>query len=295
MQHGGGDDLDDDFVPDDLVALSDGGEELDSASLESWTGVELDDQDGGEPSDQTQLKKRKRREKEKDKKAKKRKLAESNVVITPASVASQPPEALSEYLAQTHVKACPKLSSIELDELRIPAEWIADTSAWSTAPRTLDILPEFIGKVLPSLKTRLGQRPKNPGAPTLLFITGAALRVVDVVRILKAMKGSNPKAGDIAKLFAKHVKIEEQVHYLKRTKVGAAAGTPGRIGKLINDTDALSLSALSHIILDTSYVDKKNRSMFEIPETRQEVFQLVLDTKPIRDALASGKTSLVLF
>jgi protein CMS1 len=146
------------------------------------------------------------------------------------------------------------LSPIELDDWRIPPECIADTTSWS-GPRSLELLPEFIAKsryhthftfrtdpdihsALPLLKTRLGQRPKNFGAPTLIFVAAAALRVADATRILKRMKdeSGSTKAGDIAKLFAKHFKLEEHSRYLKKTRVGAAVGTPGRIGKLMTET-----------------------------------------------------------
>jgi protein CMS1 len=74
------------------------------------------------------------------------------------------------------------------------------------------------------------------GAPTLIFVTGAALRVADVTRVLKDKKLRSEKGGEVAKLFAKHFKLDDHVTYLKRTKVGAAVGTPGRIGKLLCET-----------------------------------------------------------
>jgi protein CMS1 len=67
----------------------------------------------------------------------------------------------------------------------------------------------------------------------LLFLTGAALRVADVTRVLKDKRLRGDKGGEVAKLFAKHFKLNEHAAYLKRTKIGAAAGTPGRIGKLL--------------------------------------------------------------
>lgn len=91
---------------------------------------------------------------------------------------------------------------------------------------------------LPSLHTRLSQKSKVAGSPTLLFIAGAALRVADVVRVLKRhrQKLCGEKGGTVAKLFAKHIKLEEHVSFLKRTKIGSAVGTPGRIGKLLCET-----------------------------------------------------------
>ena len=93
-------------------------------------------------------------------------------------------------------------------------------------------------KVVPTLRTRLSQRPKYNGSPTLIFLAGAALRVADVTRILKDKRLRGEKGGEIAKLFARHFKLEEHVAYLRRTKIAAAVGTPGRIGKLLCETGA---------------------------------------------------------
>lgn len=94
----------------------------------------------------------------------------------------------------------------------------------------------FWPKAVPLLHTRLLQRTKSSGAPTLLFLTGAALRVADVTRVLKNKTLQGEKGAGVAKLFAKHVKLEEHVELLKKTKIGTAVGTPGRVGKLLCDT-----------------------------------------------------------
>jgi protein CMS1 len=176
----------------------------------------------------------------------------------------------------------------------------------------LDTISPFLITVLPTLRVRLAQKPKFNGAPTLIFIAGAALRVADVTRVLKDKKLRGEKGGEIAKLFAKHFKLEDHVAYLKRTKVGAAIGTPGRIGKLLCETgeyryrldswsriefftDALSLSALSHIILDVTFRDSKKRSLLDIPETREEVFKTVLGCPRVLEAIRTGKVKVVLF
>lgn len=88
---------------------------------------------------------------------------------------------------------------------------------------------------LPNLHTRLAQKSKSNGAPTLLYIASAALRVADVTRILKDKKLRGEKGGDVAKLFAKHFKLAQHITYLKRTKIGSAVGTPGRLGKLLDE------------------------------------------------------------
>jgi len=156
-------------------------------------------------------------------------------------------------------------------------------------------LVEFIIKVLPTLHTRLSQKSKANGSPTLLFVTSAALRVADVSRVLKDKKLRGEKGGEVAKLFARHFKVADHIAYLRRTKVGAAVGTPGRVGKLLCETDALTVSALSHIILDVTYQDAKKRSLLDIPETRDEVFKTVLGGNVVRKAIQDGKIQVVLF
>jgi protein CMS1 len=166
--------------------------------------------------------------------------------------------------------------------------------------------------VLPTLRTRLAQRPKSNGAPTLIFIAGAALRVADVTRILKDKKLRGEKGGDIAKLFAKHIKLEEHITFLRRTKLSAAVGTPGRLGKLLGSgmlrscsrhserlperlrAEALATSALTHIILDVSHQDAKKRSVLDIPETRDEVFRTVIGAPKVLQGIMQGKIQLVL-
>lgn len=74
--------------------------------------------------------------------------------------------------------------------------------------------------MLPNLRTRLSQKSKANGSPTLLFVSGAALRVADATRVLKHKNLRGDKAGEVAKLFAKHIKLADHVTYLTRTKVG---------------------------------------------------------------------------
>lgn len=63
-----------------------------------------------------------------------------------------------------------------------------------------------------------------------------------MTRILKDKKLRGEKGGDVAKLFARHFKLEEHIAYLKRTKLSAAAGTPGRLGKLLCDSGTFHLT-----------------------------------------------------
>lgn len=59
--------------------------------------------------------------------------------------------------------------------------------------------------------------------------------------------------------------------------------------------DSLSVSALSHIVIDTTFRDSKNRNIFDIPETKQELFRTVLGAPPVRKGFVNGSLTIVLF
>lgn len=63
----------------------------------------------------------------------------------------------------------------------------------------------------------------------------------------------------------------------------------------VSTRDALSVSALTHLMLDVSYHDAKNRCLLDIPETRDEVFKTVLGAPVIMERLKAGKIHIVLF
>lgn len=57
----------------------------------------------------------------------------------------------------------------------------------------------------------------------------------------------------------------------------------------------MSISALSHIILDVSYKDAKTRTLLDIPETRDEVFKTVLNNELVMTGIKEGKIQVILF
>ncbi|KZO95253.1 hypothetical protein CALVIDRAFT_538401 [Calocera viscosa TUFC12733] len=75
-------------------------------------------------------------------------------------------------------------------------------------------------------------------------------------------------------LFAKHFKLQQHVDYLSKTRVSVAVATPGRLQQLL-EQGALSLAALSHVLLDESHRDAKERTLCAVPELRTEVVALM--------------------
>ncbi|KAG9102975.1 hypothetical protein FRC06_000624 [Ceratobasidium sp. 370] len=160
---------------------------------------------------------------------------------TPARLVSmcQSPEALVQLLGRALIKAFPKMSDLEREELAIPGpssppptppsdphancrlsygatsfssscpypierashpqssrlfpeSALVDTTKFTTE-RTHATLPDFI-----SATSRIAQRPKHHAAPTAIVVAGAALRVADLTRTVRPLKGES--GGEIAKV-----------------------------------------------------------------------------------------------
>ncbi|RAL48354.1 unnamed protein product [Cuscuta campestris] len=107
----------------------------------------------------------------------------------------------------------------------------------------------------------------EPGHPALIVISSSALRSLELLRELRLFTKECPPA----KLFSKHMKIDEQVSFLKN-RVNIASGTPSRIKKLI-DMEALGLSRLTVVVLDMQ-MDVKGYSLLTLPQVREEVWDL---------------------
>ncbi|KAG8687684.1 hypothetical protein FRC09_013350 [Ceratobasidium sp. 395] len=331
-----GDDLDDGLVLEPAFH-----NDSDAASLH-----ELDDEKtiAVEPTPVAGKKRKRAQKPPAEPKAKKPKPPPQNAPTRHISMC-QSPAALAQLLERALIKAFPKLSDLEREELVLPGPFffathpspskstcqlslvlrghyrfhplvqpaLVDTTQFTTE-RTHATLPDFISAspsrstlrwnfvsthlllisaACPNLAARIAQRPKHHGAPTALVAAGAALRVADLTRTLRPLKGES--GGEIAKLFAKHFKLKDHVAYLAKTRVGVAVGTPARLSQLLAEPDALSVKALSHIVLDMSHLDSKQRSLLDIPETRADTLKGVLGNERIRERLANGKTKLVLF
>ncbi|KAF8311257.1 hypothetical protein DL93DRAFT_2083459 [Clavulina sp. PMI_390] len=328
-----GDDLDDDYAPDDLVAVSDDEEENnhfaplhgeeDQFASDADAAEDADDDDptsqqqnppsSKQPSSSKSLKrtqsqmnapndvdeakkekKRKKRAKDNERKAKKQRLTLVNDVEPTDSTitATQSPARIASLLRKGHAQVLGTLTEVELEDIAIPESCIVDTREW-TGERTHETLAAFIQQVVPTLATRIGQSSKNNGAPTCIMLAANANRVTDLTRSFRPLKGE--KGGEVCKLFARHFTLAQHVEHLKKTKVGVAIGTPSRVSTLLNDTDALITKALSHIILDVTYMDTKQRSMLDTRETKDEIFKSFFKNEKVMERLKNGKCQLVLF
>ncbi|PWN50571.1 hypothetical protein IE53DRAFT_387111 [Violaceomyces palustris] len=325
------DELEDNFVLDDdlSVAGSDSGEAVDIeevAVAEDGSVVRKTEGEEIEAALSKENKKRKRKEKEKARKQKRAALAAEHLEGT-GSVAAQPIEMQVDYLSSRQRKTFSKLSELELEELRITERMMVETTAFES-PRTEDFLGTFIQKFCPStVKALLDPKSSSnskPGHPSVLVLTGNALRAAKLSRSLKALnptpsstsqkppkkrvkgddgsssitttsKGDTEPTFTVAKLFARHFKLKEHISWLKDHVTPVAVGTPQRVGALI-DSGSLSLQATDFVVIDQTWVDAKQRNIFDTPETRDELVKL-LASEGFREAVTRSEngTKLILF
>ncbi|RUO96218.1 U3-containing 90S pre-ribosomal complex subunit-domain containing protein [Jimgerdemannia flammicorona] len=221
-----GDALEDDFALD-LTVFAESGDEDDVAN---------NDAGGNEAADPRSSKKRKTDGKSPKKKKvchvyrKKKSHIVENVDITSLDRASQ-----CEYIWEVQKKAIPSLSTMELEERRVPEDAFLDTKPFAS-PHTINNFASFIKFGVTSYKKKLVVKPSDDiqrGAPVVLILTSSAIRAVDVIRAMTEFQ----KQAKVAKLFAKHLKLEEQIAFLNNTIVNVAVGTPARVMKLIEESD----------------------------------------------------------
>ncbi|KAF9610083.1 hypothetical protein IFM89_019923 [Coptis chinensis] len=117
----------------------------------------------------------------------------------------------------------------------------------------------------------------DPGNPAILGITYQYIcyKIVGASQfhLLISARGLQPLTVECsaAKLFAKHMKVEDQVSMLK-SRVNIASVTPSRIKKLIG-VDALGLLRLSVIVMDM-HTDAKGYSLLALPQVSEEFWDL---------------------
>ncbi|XP_058438888.1 protein CMSS1 isoform X1 [Marmota monax] len=154
-------------------------------------------------------------------------------------------------------------SVIELEELNLP------DSCFLKANDLTHSLSSYLKEICPKwVKLRRNHSEKK--SVLMLIICSSAIRALELIRSMTAFRGDSK----VMKLFAKHIKVQEQVKLLEKRVVHLGVGTPGRIKELIKQ-GGLTLNPLKFLIFDWNWRDQKMRRMMDIPEIRKEVFELL--------------------
>ncbi|EGF78081.1 hypothetical protein BATDEDRAFT_90987 [Batrachochytrium dendrobatidis JAM81] len=94
----------------------------------------------------------------------------------------------------------------------------------------------------------------------LIIVCSSAERTLEII---KGLKVHLPNVR-ILKLFARHIKLEEQVGLANSKMFPIGVGTPHRIAKLLmEDAAQPGLSKLMHVVFDQSCMDSKKLQLFD--------------------------------
>ncbi|XP_061484218.1 protein CMSS1 isoform X2 [Rhineura floridana] len=199
----------------------------------------------------------KRESEVKPKKRRKKKISD---ILAKSSPKPGVPEDLQKLLNE-HFGA--KRSVIELEELQLPEACFlpANDLTHSFSSYLKEICPKW---------AKLRKNHMEKKSVVMLIICSSALRCLELIKSITAFKGD----GKVMKLFAKHIKIQEQVKMLDKGVIHVGIGTPGRIKALI-EQDGLSMTSLKYLILDWNWRDQKLRRLVDIPEIRKETIELL--------------------
>ncbi|XP_041475224.1 uncharacterized protein C3orf26 homolog [Lytechinus variegatus] len=160
-----------------------------------------------------------------------------------------------------------KLSTIEMEELILDDDCFLQLNS-DGAP-----VSEYLSRRIPTWTDMVDEhkKEKTPNHSCIvLLLTSSAKRAVDLNRDTQAFKGTCVTA----KLFAKHLRISEQVKYLESHRVQFAVATPHRVSSLL-ESGSFNVDDMKYVILDWNWRDAKLRRFVDIPELRKDLFDLL--------------------
>lgn len=205
----------------------------------------------------TQAKEPKAEDSRKTRKWKKKKISE---ILAKSEPKPGTPEDLQK-LIKDHYSS--RRSVIELEELNLP------DSCFLKANDLTHSLSSYLKEICPKW-VKLRKTHDEKKSVLMLVLCSSAVRALELIRSLTAFKGD----AKVAKLFAKHIKVQEQIKLLEKRVTHLGVGTPGRIKELVKQ-DGLNLNPLKFLVFDWNWRDQKLRRMMDIPEIRKEVFELL--------------------
>ncbi|KAJ8410024.1 hypothetical protein AAFF_G00210650 [Aldrovandia affinis] len=199
-----------------------------------------------------------------DKNSKKLKKRRKKKTITDVLATSEPKQGIPadlQKLVLDHYSD--KRSVIELEELKLP------DSCFLISNDLTHSLSSYLKEICPKWAKAQKQHTVKKSL-VLLIVCSSALRAIELIKQLTTFKGE----AKVLKLFAKHIKVEEQVKLLDKGVTHIGVGTPGRIKALI-EKDGLSLQALRFLVLDWNWRDQKLRRMVDVPEVKTDLLKLL--------------------
>uniref|UniRef100_H3CB24 Cms1 ribosomal small subunit homolog n=1 Tax=Tetraodon nigroviridis TaxID=99883 RepID=H3CB24_TETNG len=156
-----------------------------------------------------------------------------------------------------------KRSVIEQEELRLP------DSCFLSSNDLTHTLASYLKQVCPKW-AKIQKTHTEKSSVVLLIVCSSALRTIELIKQLTAFRG----AAKVLKLFAKHIKIEEQVKLLQKGVTHIGVGTPGRISALV-EKDALNVRSLRYLVFGLELEGPEAPKMVDIPEIKLDFMKMM--------------------
>ncbi|CEP08384.1 hypothetical protein [Parasitella parasitica] len=248
------DDFEDDFVEDEAIIYSDNEAAVSDDEGLAAAPVKRKPDSSNDNAEEPQKKKKKKQPK--------KKRGPTNPFDT-INIWQENTTVQAEYLQDRQKLALPKLSAVELGEQVLPESHLVNNENFKQE-HTLDALPNYVKFGVAGHK-KLAKKPAVLASPVALIVTHSAIRAVDLCRALKEFAST----AKVAKLFAKHFKIEDQIWFLEHESIHMGVGTPNRLQALV-DQGHLKLDNLELLVIDTERNAKKF-NIFDLQETTVDV------------------------
>ncbi|EPY49605.1 replication regulator [Schizosaccharomyces cryophilus OY26] len=235
-------------------------------------------------SSETKRNKRKR-QREKLKEKKKKKFGSSD---QQSGSLIHSPDILSDIVNNQIRLNFKDLSAVELQDRFIKASYIQDTLDFSKERKTENYTDFLLHAFENPNQENVFKKVDANGSPTTLIFCLSALRALDIVKALRKLQTNEFK---IAKLFGKHIKLDEHNDYCKKNKIGIAVGTPQRILQLTNGS--LNLQNLKFVVLDYTFTDKKSYNIITNNDCKKPVMEFL--THPVLLQRLTDKQTKICF
>jgi len=131
---------------------------------------------------------------------------------------------------------------------------LPETSIAVSLPESLRPVQAVPADLVKAIVALLGAAQKSAGRFAVLLVTPSAPRAASLCGLLS-------RAGlKVAKLFARHLTVDEQAAFLSTHAADVAVGTPNRLCRLCRD-GLVDLSALRYVVVDAT-PDAKQQTIF---------------------------------
>jgi len=173
-----------------------------------------------------------------------------------------------------------KLSTVEMDELQL------NETHFTLCNDLTHTATSYLKTLVPHWKKLVKGLSEVKGSPLILVVCKSGQRAADFIRAIHELQVEGCK---VAKLFAKHLKIEDQVKFLQKHSTHIGVGSPNRMQCLI-ENGALKLDHVKYVVLDWSDRDVKLQRLMDIKEVRSDVVALMI--KHIIPKLRTGSAKI---